>query len=552
MDRRRFFSTSSKIALLFYISNSCKVQSSNIANLSKIDTNVIDSKKILNLLRRSTIGFSIEDFKLYSNKTIQEVIDLLIASPPKKVNYPINFEFPDDRLVPIGQTWIEAPNRLDVFYEQYRKKSLRAWCVSELNRNSCSLRMQMTLFFINYYSISDVIEHKYEFIHFDYLYKNSFGNLRKITEGITIDPAMLRFLSGFENTKSSPNENYARELLELFTLGKDPNKSIGEEFGNYTEEDVREVSKILTGWYDNGYFTQDPNEKVSVSFNDGNHNTDTKKLSQHFKNQKIKNKGDLEYKELIEVIFKKKEVAYHFVKRLYRWFCSDEINTDVEKEFISPLAEIFYENDFEIQPLLQAMFSSEYFYSLAENTTRIKNPLQYSFELIHSIPLEFSENNVENYNIWSELFNRLTNMGMEIFKPPSVGGWKSYYQAPKYSQLWINSSTLKHRKLLVDLLFSSEVIKIADISIKINWPDYIRQFNCVNSNNLLSDINQIYFFDRLNDATIKEAKNVLFKGIANTSDEKIIQQLLKGEKLAIVNLTKMLKYLFNNPVFNIQ
>ena len=502
MNRRDFILKSVAFTLFAGIGlNACN---NNIEGLSIKKLNQkLDRKKLLFLLRRCTIGFSIEQLEALHNLSVEEVIEQLFKTETQ-YSLPLNFEFNEDRMVPIGKTWINAPYRTDVFYEQYRKKSLRAWLISFTHNNPCSLRQQMMYFWLNFYSISDVLEHKYEYNHILHLHNNAFGNFKQITLDITLDPAMLRFLSGFENTKISPNENYARELLELFTIGRGEIVSKGD-YTTFTEQDISIISKALSGWTDTGWFAEDSTKKIGVEFKKDNHDFSQKKLSKRFNSTTILPTGEDEYKQIIELIFSKKETAIHFTRRLYNWFCADEITKEAEEYLIFPLSEILIKHNYEIKPMLEALFSSEYFYSLTNTSTRLKNPVQYTFDLLQFLPITTSNNVVENYNFYFDVFDNITKMGMELLKPPSVGGWKAYYQAPGYSKLWINSASLKNKKVLVNKLTDNTNVWDA-WNVKIDFPKLIKQTKAKTTDELIEFLNEFLFNSNL-DKTNKELIN---------------------------------------------
>lgn len=548
MQRRAFIYNTALLALVAGISaDSCINGMATTESIKKLEGKP-DRQKLIFLLRRATLGFTQSQLQELEGKDAAEIVDILLNDSPV-ITEPLNFEFPDDRLVPIGKSWLLAPYRTDVFYEQYRKKSLRAWLLSFTYQNPCSLRQQMMYFWLNYYAVSDVIEHKYEHRHLLYLHDNAWGNFKQITSDITIDPAMLRFLSGFENTKENPNENYARELLELFTLGRGEIKGKGD-YTHFSEKDIRQIARVMTGWKDCGWFTEDPVKKIGVEFNEASHDSGTKQLSAHFDNMVIDNGGAEEFKSVIALIFAKKQTALHFTRRLYRWFCTETISAGTEKEIIEPLAQLLINSNFEIKPVLKALLTSQHFFSLAHDNARIKNPLHFTFELLHFFPMQIPADVTRQYNFWSDMFENLRCMGMELLKPPSVAGWKAYYQAPAYGKLWINSASLQARKKLVTHISFSEG-SFRKHGVNISFNDVQKQIKAAGFEALFSYFNTMFFAGQLG-PEIKQTARKVFETIPSPApaNQSASSETNRNEHRD-AGFNQLINYLFNLPIYNL-
>ena len=262
------------------------------------------------LLERCLFGAKRSDIDHFAGLTVEQSMDSLLAvlpspSPPVNIN-------PDDADVPLGQTWVNAP---DVqAYRNGRKKSLRSWWVGLIIDQGASLVEKMVLFWHNHFvtEVPPVNRPRYLYDYNVLLREHALGNFKDLTGEITINTAMLKYLNGDQNVAGSPNENFARELFELFTIGKGP--LIGEgNYTNYTEQDIQEAARVLTGW------------KINTTtqeswFNASKHDTGSKTFSEVYNNQVISNGGDQEYLTLLSMIFDKKETARHLVRKLYRWF----------------------------------------------------------------------------------------------------------------------------------------------------------------------------------------------------------------------------------------
>jgi uncharacterized protein (DUF1800 family) len=182
---------------------------------------------------------------------------------------------------------------------------------------------------------------------------------------------MLYYLNGRLNTKRAPDENYARELQELFTLGKGSGSK-------YTEDDVKQTARVLTG------FTINPTTSpFSTSFVSANHDTGDKTFSSFYGNTVIKgrtgiNAGMDELKDLLDMIFNVEEVSKFICRRLYKYFVYYELDSTIETNVIEPLAKVFRDNGYEIKPVLKTLFESEHFYDVWNRGAMIKDPLSHT------------------------------------------------------------------------------------------------------------------------------------------------------------------------------
>jgi len=264
-----------------------------------------------------------------------------------------------------------------------------------------------------------------------------------MTKAMVTCPAMLRFLDGNQNFKDSPNENFARELLELFTVGKGPTAGPGD-YTTFTEKDVEEMAKVLTGWTDEGWFDED-GIQPGFLFDPEEHDTSTKTLSERFGSVSIANQGDQEFAALIDIIFQKPEVADYICEKLYRYFIYYKIDDDIRLNVIGPMAQLLRQTDYEIQPVLELLFRSEYFYSEDMRGCMIKNPYDLMAGIYRQMDFQWAEDVEPKYKQLNEAYELGTSLDMKYYYAPEVAGWRAYYQAPLYHELWINSVTLPAR-----------------------------------------------------------------------------------------------------------
>ncbi len=393
------------------------------------------------LLRRTTFGadwVTINAFgKLTVDECIQKLFEVLPAPPP-----PININYDLDPDVAIGETWVGKPATGNV--NGYRTASLRAWSLGLMINNRANIREKMTLFWHNHFVTADINDPRYSYKYIALLRSQSLGNFKQLTKDITIDPAMLNYLNGRDNTRQAPNENYARELMELFTLGKGEQAGPGD-YTTFTEGDVKEVAKCLTGWID-----VRANLPIRSEYRLNRHDTTNKVLSHRFNNVVINNAEDQEYKNLIDTIFTRDEVALFISRKIFRWFVSSKINDEIESQVIVPMASVIRSNDYNIAPAIKALLSSEYFYDECIIGGIIKNPIDFIINPANQFGILLPEDAVLKQRVFTTMYQSTFVMQMAMFQAPSVAGWQAYYQEPSYYRLWLNATSLPFRQTYND------------------------------------------------------------------------------------------------------
>ena len=414
----------------------------------------LDFQAARHLLSRCLFGFGQTELDAVKNMPVDEAVDLLLDELP--LPQPPLTTDGRDAGSRIGESWINQPHHDN--YNSYRLVSLHAWWFGQILASQMSLREKMVLFWHNHFVVESGAVSRAGFLYQynDCLRKNAFGNFRKLTEEITILPAMLRYLNGDVSVAGSPNENYARKLLECFTLGLD------EEGLNYTEIDVVEAAKVLTGW--------EIDSEGAAVFNAAKHDASSKIFSEAFSHAEIGNEGANEYKALIRMIFEQEETARFLVRKIYRWFVWYVIDDEIETKIIEPLAEIFRENNYEIKPLLSVLLKSQHFFDEKLRGCLIKNPVDFVAGAVKNTGFSIpgKEQLVAMYGLWNHFFNQATNQEMKLGNPPDAGGWPAFYLAPRFHQLWINAATLAQKSTFTGQLLSADGIVSNKLSFKVN------------------------------------------------------------------------------------
>lgn len=408
------------------------------------------------LFRRTTFGPNLELIRSAVDMGREAVLNQLFTITPPQ-DPPINPNFTEDPFVPVGETWIEAPYLEGLELAPYRHRSLRSWTILNMMQEGISIREKMTLFWINHFGIADTNDPRVTYRYVMTLQNSTLGNFRQLIKDITIDGSMLQFLNGNQNTKVAPNENYARELLELYTVGKGALAGEGD-YSTFTEQDVAAMARVLTGWVTRGNFNVDPENPFRVEFIPQRHDTGVKQLSHRFDNTIISDKGAGEYAHLVDVIFQQPRVATFICRKLYQWFVYYDINEQTEAEVIAPLAQMLIDNDYELEPVVRTLLSSEHFFDILSVGPMIKNPLDYCLSIVKQLDMALPDDPATQYDVARRLYGLSSAMEMNYHQVPQVSGWKAYFQRPQFYRFWINASTLQLRSGLANLVSAGPIM----------------------------------------------------------------------------------------------
>ncbi len=312
-------------------------------------------------------------------------------------------------------------------------------------------------------------------------------NFKELTKKVSVDNAMLRLLDGNLNVRGSVNENYGRELLELYSIGRGlegtlPPATTPGDYFNFTEQDVRAAAQVLSGWELDTTFTsvdEDvdlyltgtqklPRGKVRGSTtNASSHDNTVKQFSDRFGNATIQPDPLLlngtnateesaldEISQLIELIYAQPETARNFCRRVYRYFVYHEITQTIDDTIVAQMASTFISSGYKIQPVLEDLFQSQHFYDAAAGVNDdnfggiIKSPLDLMVGTLRFFNVQLPDptgNAVAYYEQTGELIRSLESMGMHFYEPFDVAGYDAYHQYPIYHRSWISTNYLVRR-----------------------------------------------------------------------------------------------------------
>jgi uncharacterized protein (DUF1800 family) len=519
-----------------------------MASISKYN-GLWDAQTAAHLLRRTTYGVPRSVVLEFANIGLDKAINRIFEPVPLP-EPPLNLSFADDPNTPIGQTWVDKLNSSGA--NNYRNVSMRWWSINQLVQGVPNIKEKMTMFWHNHFVVADINnDARLNYYYIQLLRTHAVGNFRQLTKEITVDPAMLNYLNGRENSNVAPNENYARELMELFTLGKGEVAGPGD-YTTFTETDVKELAKALTGWVD----VRTGNKPMS-NFRVGRHDTTTKKLSPRFNNATISNAGENEYKNVIDLIFLREEVALFLTRKIYRWFASPEITPEIEADIIKPLADIFRLSNYEMEPMLRKLLSSEHFYDTCVRGSLIKNPIDYVANLVNSCHVTLSSDPIVKSVQLVGIYTLTSNLQMGIFLAPNVAGWTPFYQEPAMDALWLNSSTLPARKTFTDAI-ASVGIGTSPNKIKINHLAFLKTLPTPDNIDALIDEAAAILFVEPIAANQKEEirKNTLINWNAadwkNAYEAHLSDPTNEAKRQPLVTrLTIMLVYMMRMPEYHL-
>lgn len=395
------------------------------------------------LLRRTMFGPTLEQINDAVADGMNTSVTNLLQIPA--IGEPLAYD-PAETIVPHGAPWSTAVYPADPQQAQAvdlaRAKSLGAWMMRRLNYEGVSIAEKMSLFWHNHFSAVLSFDQRSSYNYHALIRQYALGNFKQFVKDMTVNTCMLEFLNGNTNTVYSPNENYARELLELFTIGKGEQIGSGD-YSNYTEQDVAAGAKILTGYVVDGLRsnTTTPSAVFIPLF----HDVTNKTLSYHFGGQNVANNGAMEYADYIDIIFGEDEVAHYICRKIYRYFVNYDITPDVETNIIADLAQTMISNNYNVLPVMDQLLRSEHFYDVGLRGSIIRGPIEMLFSMFNSTKTQLNFDLDTDSDMYLNLYAFAENLGQAYGAPPSVAGWPEYYQAPAYSKLWVNATHIKSR-----------------------------------------------------------------------------------------------------------
>ncbi|MCO6497203.1 MAG: DUF1800 domain-containing protein [Chitinophagaceae bacterium] len=374
------------------------------------------------LLWRAAFGPMVESVNQITEASQTDLLKLLVEKSSKAPAYLSTAENTADGLYKGLRDFAEMEKLTKEQKVQMRKQSERdiknlnlSWLYEMIN-SEAQLREKLSLFWHGHFACR-VVNIYFQQQLLDVIRRNALGNFGDLLRGVSKSPSMLSFLNNQQNRKKHPNENFAREVMELFTMGR----------GNYTEEDIKESARAFTGWG----FT------AAGEF--------VERKNQHDSGQKtfLGRTGNFNGDDILDIILEQKATAGFITKKLYAFL----VNEEIDEGRVEQLAGRFYQSNYNILQLVVDIFSSDWFYDQKNIGTRIKSPVELIAGIRRMIPMDLGRPEVQL------VFQK--SLGQLLFYPPNVAGWPG-------GKTWIDSSTLMLRLRLPQILTFNEEVKLSN------------------------------------------------------------------------------------------
>jgi uncharacterized protein (DUF1800 family) len=453
-------------------------------------------RRAAHLLRRTSYRFTKAKVDQLAELTANQAVDVLFQPSNLQLNQPVY----DSTATPTfdGITWINPPGQPlpDTEFNLHRR--VISWWINEALHDP-GVKHKMMFFFHQHMAVTaNTINNMAFFDYLALLRWGALGNFKKLATKIVADNTMLRYLNNNLNTKTNPNENFAREFFELFTIGKGPQIADGD-YTNYTEDDIVQAARVLTGFITRTQRdmtdpeTGIPRGNVSLS----RHDTGNKTFSSKFQNRTITGATTAagiwtELNAFVDMVFDQPETARNLVRRLYRYFVHRNITPEIETDIIQPLAQQMIDENYEIAMVLRTLFKSQHFYDADDSDNAneiiggmIKSPLELSLQALSLFNIAIpSPTTTQNYTHYVTFYSAavidrmLTMANMPIFLPLDVAGYSAYHQEPEYSRHWFNSTSVIPRYKLPQMLLTGKRViggsPNSNIGIKLNIAPWVR------------------------------------------------------------------------------
>ncbi|HTS45872.1 MAG TPA: DUF1800 domain-containing protein [Puia sp.] len=445
---------------------------------------VTNQQKNQHLLWRAGFGPMAEDISQLPNASQKSYLKVIMKASSKSPEYiDVANNMLKGLVMGVGDVARLQKNELsEEQKKQVRKQSQEdiknlnlAW-LNEMVNSDAQLREKMSLFWHGHFA-SHNLNIFYQQLLLDIIRRNALGNFGDLLHEVSKSAAMINFLNNNQNKKDHPNENFAREVMELFTMGR----------GNYSEKDVKEAARAFTGW--------GANLQGEFVFRKQQHDTGVKTV--------LGKTGNFDGDDVLDILLEQKQTAAFITKKIYRFF----VNDTVDESKLSWLASRFYQSHYDIKSLMEDIFTSEWFYDTNNIGSHIKSPVELIVGIRRMLPMQIENEEVQL------LVQRL--LGQLLFYPPNVAGWPG-------GTNWIDSSTLMFRLRIPQIIYASDefsmrpkddddqMMGMKDISeekiklkgvgkvkvgqairAQINWDTYLKKFDGVADDKLSAAISGI-------------------------------------------------------------
>ena len=372
------------------------------------------------LLWRAGFGPAVEQLGDLSDFSPKQFYKALVKASDKKPDY-INVadNYLQGLMMGIDQLKQKelSPEEKKIRQQKSREgvRNLNLYWLNKMVNSGAQLREKMAFFWHGHFACRN-LNIFYQQGLLDVIRRNALGNFGTLLKEVSRSAAMLNFLNNQQNRKGHPNENFAREVMELFTLGR----------GNYTELDIKEAARAFTGW--------SANAQGDFIFRRGQHDDGNKTV--------LGQTGDFDGDDVLDILLEQKQTAKFISKKVYTFF----VNEQPDNEKIEWMAERFYNSKYDIAKLMEDVFTSDWFYDEKNIGTKIKSPIELLAGIQRMLPMQLE--NEESLIVLQRI------LGQILFYPPNVAGWAG-------GKTWIDSSTLMMRMRIPQLINDEDEMNVS-------------------------------------------------------------------------------------------
>ncbi len=514
-----------------------RIQSHQMSTLeNKLDTQLsgaLGTQNAIHLLNRVSFGASPAEISRFSGLTASQAVEELFRGLDTAVEPPIDPS--------TGETWLDSVTEVDGDTERDRQRLVIYWFLKLLSaggvptedKAAFSFQQNLAFFFHTHFTTKiSKVDYSY-FIYYQIrlfqfftrderelerpeapvnpgvgasteeiqAYENDLAayqeeiatideneasiNYKTLCKKICLDNAMVRFLDGDQNVEGRINENFGREFLELYTIGKglenDPSRPETEinDYFFFTEQDVLSAAEVFTGFTPDGQVSQIdeltglPRAVAKLVGNRATrHNNNTKLFSNRINNGQVTPDEALtngnsateasaidEIDQIVELVFQAEEPSKYICRKLYRYFIHNDVNVAVEESIVNEMAQSLRDNNYKIQVVLTQLLTSEYFYQESLKGGMIKSPLTMIVGTLKTIEHQIPniQTNSEAYlSFFQHMVFQLSNIGLDVYDPFEVAGYSAYHQYPNFSRNWITTTSFTNRYNFIKSLISNK------------------------------------------------------------------------------------------------
>jgi uncharacterized protein (DUF1800 family) len=371
------------------------------------------TKKLQHLYQRAGFGLSPQEWQQRKNWSIETALAELFKDHHKQAELVLpNSPIAAERMMSGGKKEISEARKAE--RELVAQQNMN-WVQRMGKDQESALLERMSLFWHGHFACESKIG-KLAAQQLNSIRQHALGNFRDLVIAMAKDPAMIRYLNNQQNRKDQPNENFARELLELFTIGH----------GHYTEQDIKEAARAFTGW--------SSNLQGEYVFRSRQHDYGQKTF--------MGQTGALDGVDIIDIILEQKATARFIVQKIYRYFVNDQ----VDSKSVNILADQFYDSNYNIRKLMWRILSAEWFYDPKNRGSKIKSPIEFIAGIIRQLDVDHLD--------LRGIIGVQKALGQMLFKPPNVAGWPG-------GKSWIDNSTLMMRLQIAAALYQSSEVNFS-------------------------------------------------------------------------------------------